>query len=136
MDCKIEFLSWQYQVFISIKLCFRFSGYLKNKNPDPKIEEKLQNGLLDELKKLNNFLSSVNSPGKFLDGDQLKHPDCDILPKLLHVKVALKKYKNFEIPDYLPDLLAYMEAASQEHAFSSTRPEDDAIIEGWRKHFY
>ena len=107
-------------------------GYMKNRNKD--FEEKLQNGVLDEFKKLNNFLSSVNSPGKFLDGDELKHPDCDILPKLYQARIALKKYKNFEIPDYLPDLIAYLESAKEDPAFTSSCPPDAVIIGTWRKH--
>lgn len=110
------------------------SGYLRNK--DKNLDEKLQNSVLDELKKINNFLGSTNSPGKYLDGDELKHPDCDLLPKLLHAKVALKKYKNFEFPEFLPDLAAYIESAKEDPAFTSSCPTDEAIIEGWRKHFY
>lgn len=117
---------------VGANLFSRFCGYMKNK--DPKLEEKLQNSVLDELKKLNNFLGSVNSPGKYLDGDELKHPDCDILPKLNQVKVALKKFKNFEIPEYLPDVNAYLDAAKEDPAFTSSCPSDEAIIEGWRKH--
>lgn len=119
---------------VGANLYSRFCGYIKNK--DKSLDEKLQNSVLDELKKLNNFLSSVNSPGKYLDGDELKHPDCDILPKLQQVKVALKKYKNFDIPDFLPDLLAYMEAAKEDPAFSISCPSDEAIIEAWRKNLY
>lgn len=119
---------------VGANLFQRCSGYLKNK--DPNLMEKLKNSVIDELKKINNFLGSVNSPGKYLDGDDLKHPDCDMLPKLQHVKVALKKYRDFDIPDYLPDLKAYMESAMDDPAFTSSCPSDEAIIEGWRKHFY
>ena len=107
-------------------------GYMKNRNKD--LEEKYQNAMLDEFKKLNNFLDSVNSPGKYLDGDELKHPDCDILPKVYQARIALRKYKNFEIPDYLPGLKAYLDAAEEDPAFKSSCPPDDAIIEAWRKH--
>jgi len=111
----------------------KFCGYLRNKNPA--FEEKEQEKLVDELKKLNNFLGSVNSPGTFLNGDTMQHPDCDLLPKLQHVKVALRKYKKFEIPAYLAHLIAYMDAAAQQPSFASTCPSDEAIVEGWRKHF-
>lgn len=111
----------------------RFAGYLKNK--DPSFEEKLQHALIDELKKLNNYLSSESSPGKFLDGDVLKHPDCDILPKMQHVIIALRKYKKFEIPEELVALKKYMADAYEEAAFKDSLPTDEAIIEGWRKHF-
>ena len=111
----------------------RFAGCIRNK--DPNLDEKLQASLLEELKKINNFLGSSNSPGKYLDGDTLKHPDCDILPKLQIVKVALKKYKNFDIPEDLVDLHKYMKDAAEEPAFKSTCPTDEAIIEGWKKHF-
>lgn len=111
----------------------RFCGYLRNR--DPKVEEKVQTTLLDELKKINNFLESVDSPGKYLNGDTLTHPDCDILPKLQHVKVALQKYKKFDIPDYLTGLKKYMDDAAADPAFKTTCPTDEAIIEGWKKHF-
>lgn len=111
----------------------RFCGYLRNKNPS--LEDKLQEQLVDELRRINNYLGSPESPGKYFNGDTFQHPDFDILPKLQHVKVALNKYKSFQIPDYLPDLKSYMEAAAQDPSFSSCCPSDEAIIEGWRKHF-
>lgn len=77
----------------------------------------------------------MNSPGKYLNGDTLQHPDCDILPKLQHVKVALKKYKKFDIPDFLTGIKKYMDDAAGDPAFIASCPSDEAIVEGWRKHF-
>ena len=67
-------------------------------------------------------------------GDEMKHPDCALLPKLHHVRVAAKYYKKFTIPEELTHVHAYLAAADKQPAFSSTMPASDAIVEGWRKH--
>ena len=112
------------------KVFLKFSAFIKNKIKAN--DEKLQQGLTDELGRLDNFLSY--SPGLFLDGDDIQHPDCVLLPKLHHVRVAAKYYKKYEIPEGFKHVHAYLAAADAHPAFASTVPPDDAVVEGWRKH--
>ena len=112
------------------KVFLKFSAFIKNKIKAN--DEKLAHALTDELGRLDNFLST--SPGCFLDGDSLMHPDCVLLPKMHHVRVAAKHYKNYDIPENFKYIHSYLAAADNHPAFASTKPADDAIIEGWRKH--
>ena len=52
--------------------------------------------LLYELDKLNSYLEE--SQYKFLCRDELDHLDCIMLPKLQHIRVAAKAFKDFDIP--------------------------------------
>lgn len=109
----------------------KFALFMRNGNPEK--HEKLRDALNKELTKLNEFLNSVESPGKYLDGDELKLPDCNLLPKLMHVKVAgeLKRLelKNFQF------VVEYLEKASQHIAFKDTFTDSvkKDIEAGWRK---
>ena len=112
------------------KVFLKFSALLKNKIKAH--DTKLAQALTDELGRLDTFLSK--SPGCFLDGDDLLHPDCILLPKLHHVRIAAKHYKKYDIPESFKYLHSYLAAADNHPVFASTKPPDDAIIEGWRKH--
>ena len=109
----------------------KFALFMRNGNPQK--DEKLRDALNKELTKLNEFLDSVESPGKYLDGDDLKLPDCNLLPKLMHVKIAgeLKELelKNFQF------VMEYLEKASQQNAFKDTFTDNvkKDIEAGWRK---
>ncbi|XP_002735493.1 uncharacterized protein LOC100367522 [Saccoglossus kowalevskii] len=112
------------------RLFHKFAAVLKNR--DASAEVHLKNALLTEVRKLNNFLS--NSPGVYLDGDTLKLPDCNILPKLYHLKVAAKHFKDFEIPDEMDVLKTYMATAFQTEVFKTTAYPEEEIINGWADH--
>lgn len=109
----------------------KFALFMRNSIPEK--DEKLRDALNKELTKLNEFLDSGESPGKYLDGDELKLPDCNLLPKLMHVKVAgeLKglDLKNFQF------VMKYLEQASQQNAFKDTFTDNvkKDIEAGWRK---
>lgn len=108
----------------------KFCSFIKNR--DTSADEMLKSNLLIEMQKLNDFLNSPDkSPGKFLDGNILKFPDCVLLPKLLHIKVAGKNLKEFEIPENLTAIHAYLQAAAEEEAFTGTSPPEDVIVDGW-----
>ncbi|XP_070567537.1 chloride intracellular channel protein 4-like [Ptychodera flava] len=109
----------------------KFTAFLKNR--DPNKQEQLARALKDELQKLDSFLAS--SPGMFIDGDELKLPDCNILPKLYHIKVAARHYKKFEMPEEFPSLKRYLDEGFETEAFQKTKCDDEEIIYGWSKHF-
>ncbi|XP_078001431.1 chloride intracellular channel protein 5-like [Glandiceps talaboti] len=112
------------------RLFHKFAAVLKNR--DPSADPQLKNALLAELRKLNNFLT--NSPGTFLDGDTLKLPDCNLLPKLYHLKVAAQHFKDFEIPDDMEVLKKYMDTAFQNEVFIATKYPESEINNGWADH--
>ena len=111
----------------------KFSAYMRNK--DPNADEKLKGFLLDELGRLDKFLGSDSKlPGKFLAGDTMMQPDCVLLPKLYQLQMALKFYKDFEIPDKYENLHAYLNAAEEEEIFTGTRCESDEVVLFWSTH--
>ena len=109
----------------------KFIRYLKKpKGSDDAGRLKLLN---DELRKIDTFL--MQNPGTFLSGDTITLPDCSLLPKLHHIRVAGKHYKQFSIPEDFTALQRYMEAADEETACQQCRPSDNEIIEGYKR-FY
>lgn len=111
------------------KVFKNFYAYIKNR--DASSEEMLKGQLLSELGRLNTFMQSQKSPGKFLYGDKLRYPDCVLLPKLLHIKTVLKYLKDVDIPEDLTAIHSYMAAASQEEAFAGTSPSEQVINDAY-----
>lgn len=110
----------------------KFALFMRNSTSDN--DDKLRAGVIRELEKLDNFLAdSRKSPGVFLDGDSLKLPDCNLLPKLMHVREA-GKMKALELKDF-EAVKKYLEAASKESAFQDifTDAVKKDIQEGWKK---
>lgn len=111
----------------------KFSAYMRNK--DTNVDEKMKSFLIDELNHLDTFLGSRDKiPGKFLAGDTMMQPDCVLLPKLHQLQVALRFYKDFEIPEKYENLHAYLKAAEDEEIFTGTRCESDEVILFWSAH--
>ncbi|KAJ3588066.1 hypothetical protein NHX12_011660 [Muraenolepis orangiensis] len=109
----------------------KFSAFIKN-NPNNIFHEK---NLLREFKRLDDYLISplpqeidksrehiVMSNRKFLDGNHLTLADCNLLPKLHVIKIAAKKYCNFDIPAQFVGVWQYLQNASEREEFSQTCP--------------
>jgi len=112
------------------------------KNVDPSTDERLKANLKEELHHLDTFLRSENMPGRYLGGDALGLPDCILLPKLLHIKVVAKIFKDFEIPEEYTGIHHYMDAAYGKdreepdinvQAFTRTCPSDEVIVDAWAR---
>ena len=103
----------------------KFHPYLKSPAGDPQEQMKLR-ALLSELKRINDYLDEQAT--KFLSGDEMTFVDCDIMPKLQHIRVAGKYYKNLEIPQELRALWSYMARCYQTKAFQESCPFDQDIL--------
>ena len=112
------------------------------KNADPAVDEKLKGMLKDELEALDTFMRSERMPGRFLGGDTFCLPDCILLPKLLHIKVVAKVFKDFEIPEEFTGIHKYMSVAKGEdtdqqsietEAFTKTSPSEEVIVDAWAR---
>lgn len=103
------------------------------KNSDSSTDERLKGVLKEELKALDDFLKSADMPGKFLGGENFCLPDCILLPKLLHVKVVAKVFKDFEIPEEFSGIHEYMDAANENQAFTRTSPSEEVIVDAWAR---
>ncbi|XP_043560412.1 chloride intracellular channel protein 4-like isoform X2 [Chiloscyllium plagiosum] len=117
----------------------KFSAYIKNARKDA--NEKFEKALLKELKRLDNYLKEplsdeidanssetiLVSKRKYLDGNELTLADCNLLPKLHIIKVAAKKFRNFEIPVEMCALWRYLNNAYKRNEFSHTCPTNEEI---------
>ncbi|KAL2077385.1 hypothetical protein ACEWY4_026889 [Coilia grayii] len=115
----------------------KFSAYIKN-SPTNTFQEK---NLLREFKRLDDYLNSplpeeidhnsmqniTVSRRKYLDGNRLTLADCNLLPKLHIIKVAAKKYCDFEIPAQFTGVWRYLNNAYEREEFTQTCPADIEI---------
>ncbi|KAM4664197.1 chloride intracellular channel protein 3 [Discoglossus pictus] len=116
----------------------RFSAYIKNQVPAQ--EENLQKLLLKSLLLLDRYMLTplahelatnpklTVSNRKFLDGDCLTLPDCNLLPKLHIIDTVCKHYRNFGIPKDLKGLSNYLENAEELKEFKYTCPNTEEIL--------
>ncbi|XP_012674844.1 chloride intracellular channel protein 2 [Clupea harengus] len=115
----------------------KFSAYIKN-SPSNSFHEK---NLLREFKRLDVYLNGplpeevnqdsreniIVSKRKYLDGNRLTLADCNLLPKLHIIKVAAKKYCDFEIPVQFTGVWRYLKNAYEREEFTQTCPADIEI---------
>lgn len=102
----------------------KFSFFIKNVSHTP-------DHLLKELYNLNSFLAG--SRNKFTCGDHLTYLDCNVLPKLQHIRVASEAFQDFLIPAELSALWRYLGNAYKEDTFRKTCPSDQEIVRHWRE---
>lgn len=88
-------------------------------------------GLRSELERLDDFLKYRHEGRKFISGDHLTQLDCEILPKLHHLRVAGKALKGFEIPAKFTGIWGYLNSAYNDEFFVKTCPPDQEIILHW-----
>ena len=103
----------------------KFHPYLKSQPGDPQEQFKLRS-LLTEFKRINDYLEETGT--KFLSGNEMTFVDCDVMPKLQHIRIAGNYYKNLDIPRELNALWTYMERCYQTKAFQESCPFDQDIL--------
>ncbi|XP_053328948.1 chloride intracellular channel protein 3 [Spea bombifrons] len=116
----------------------RFSAYIKNQVPEN--DDSLQRNLLRSLLLLDRYLqtplphelaadrNATVSRRKFLDGDNLTLPDCNLLPKLHIINTVCKHYRKFGIPKDLKGVTSYMSHAAELKEFKYTCPNVEEIL--------
>ena len=85
--------------------------------------------LLAQLRRLNSYIEQ--SAHKFLCRDVPDHLDCMMLPKLQHIRVVCKAYKDFDIPPEFTGLWQYLANAYSYDVFRKTCPSDQEIVHHW-----
>ena len=81
------------------------------------------------LSKLDYFLSRLTTP--FLSGNTMSHLDCEILPKLHHLRVAAGVLKGYQIPARLSSVWRYLHQGYNSQVFSKSCPPDQEILLHW-----
>ena len=67
-----------------------------------KKDEKSKQSLVAQLTRINSHLETKG--GRFLTGDTMCCFDCELMPKLQHIRIAGKNFADFEIPTSLKAL--------------------------------
>ncbi|XP_067946609.1 chloride intracellular channel Clic-like [Watersipora subatra] len=88
--------------------------------------------LVRELVKIDHFLENVSTP--FMDGKSLTHVDCLLLPKLQHIRVAAKVYRDFDIPMDLKHLWRYLHSGYANKIFRTSTPSNQEIVHFWSEY--
>lgn len=96
-----------------------------------KRDDTSKNTLLSLLRKINDHLGERGT--RFLTGDTMCCFDCELMPKLQHIRVAGKYFADFEIPDELEHLWRYMYHMYQLDAFTQSCPADQDIINHYKQ---
>uniref|UniRef100_A0A1B6LP99 CLIC N-terminal domain-containing protein n=1 Tax=Graphocephala atropunctata TaxID=36148 RepID=A0A1B6LP99_9HEMI len=84
------------------------------------------NNLLAHLRRINEHLGQKST--RFLTGDTMCCFDCELMPRLQHIRVAGKYFSEFEIPPNMKYLWRYMYHMYQLEAFTQSCPADQDII--------
>ncbi|XP_067642337.1 chloride intracellular channel Clic isoform X4 [Eurosta solidaginis] len=104
--------------------------YVKLKLMLVKKDEAKNNALLSHLRKINDHLANRNT--RFLTGDTMCCFDCELMPRLQHIRVAGKYFVDFEIPTHFTALWRYMYHMYQLDAFTQSCPADQDIINHYK----
>lgn len=75
----------------------------KDKSKDGVLQERLET----ELGVLNEYLERIEDEGCFFGGNSYNAADVALLPRLYRMKVALKSFKEWEIPTSLEKVLTH-----------------------------
>ncbi|XP_076373883.1 chloride intracellular channel Clic-like isoform X2 [Tachypleus tridentatus] len=86
--------------------------------------------LLNQLRNIDTHLSKTE--GRFLTGDTMCCFDCELMPRLQHIRVAGKYFVDFEIPEDMSNLWQYMYHMYQLDVFTQSCPADQDIINHYK----
>merc|ERR1712165_450266 len=95
-----------------------------------KKDETSKANLLSILRKINDHLEEKQS--RFLTGETMCCFDCELMPKLQHIRVAGEFFTDFHIPGDLRALWRYFNEMYQLDAFTQSCPADQDIINHYK----
>merc|ERR1719317_407420 len=104
--------------------------YSKFKHMLMKRDDVSKNNLTTTLVRINEMLASKGT--RFLTGDTMCCFDCELMPKLQHIRVAGKHFAAFDIPADLSALWRYMGNMYTLDAFNTSNPADQDIINHYK----
>merc|ERR1712013_160096 len=98
----------------------KFKQMLVNK------DDRSRANLEAQLRRIDKHLAEKGK--RFLTGDTMCCFDCELMPKLQHIRVAGSFFCDFEIPASLTHLWTYIREMYQLDAFTQSNPADQDII--------
>ena len=98
-----------------------------------KRDEASKKSVMTLLQRINDTLASKGT--RFLTGETLCCFDCELMPKLQHIRVAGKFFVDFQIPEEMTHLWRYIREMYQLDAFTQSCPADQVNINKlfWRQ---
>lgn len=109
--------------------------YLKHTPDGDDADDELKSGLCDTLDKLETHLTSSEKNGPFIvgDGENMTLIDCNVAPKLYHMKVGVSVFKQnaIDVKDSFPAVHSYMETMFNRDSFTKTSYPEETILWGW-----
>merc|ERR1719187_2382816 len=96
-----------------------------------KRDDTSRNSLRAILTKINDHLETRGF--RFLTGDTMCCFDCELMPKLQHIRVAGSFFCDYEIPSSLTHLWTYIKEMYQLDAFTQSNPADQDIINVYKQ---
>ena len=113
--------------------------YLKCTTNGDEKDTELKGNLESALQKIEAYMVSneegVDRKGPYLvgDGEKVTLLDCALAPKLYHLDIGLKAFKDgaIDLKLQFPKLTAYMDAIFQRESFKETVYDEDIVIWGW-----
>lgn len=93
-------------------------------------DQQSKRALLNQLKNIDAHLGKKE--GRFLTGDTMCCFDCELMPRLQHIRVAGKYFADFEIQEEMVNLWQYMYHMYQLDAFTQSCPADQDIINHYK----
>ena len=91
-----------------------------------KRDEASKKSVMTLLQRINDTLASKAT--RFLTGETLCCFDCELMPKLQHIRVAGKFFVDFHIPEEMTHLWRYIREMYQLDAFTQSCPADQVCI--------
>jgi chloride intracellular channel protein 2 len=82
--------------------------------------------LFSHLERINDFMAKRGT--RFLTGDTMSCFDCELMPRLQHIRIGAKAFRKFEIPTRFAALWTYMANMYELEAFRQSCPADQDII--------
>ena len=95
-----------------------------------KKDESSKNNILANLRKINDHLEEKGY--RFLTGETMCCFDCELMPKLQHIRVAGAFFADFHIPNELRALWKYFNEMYNLDAFTQSCPADQDIINHYK----
>jgi len=105
--------------------------YSKFKHMLLKRDEVSKNALTAVMERINKMLGEKGT--RFLTGDTMCCFDCELMPKLQHIRVAGSFFCDYEIPSNLTHLWKYIKEMYQLDAFTQSNPADQDIINVYKQ---
>lgn len=102
----------------------KFKLYLTKK------DDGSRNILMSHLRKIDEHLGQRGT--RFLTGDTMCCFDCELMPRLQHIRVAGKHFLDFEIDPSMHNLWRYMGNMYNLDAFTQSCPADQDIINHYK----